>query len=174
MDIEKKTRKNEEESQSKIPYPFQIFFIISMEACERFSYYGMNSKLPALLIDQAHFSYKCFSYFNNLLNSPIRESLWHKGKKYWEFFELKTFTIKIFSESWGRQHNILSHLQVRLLRLWSAGRGAGRLLLREVPHHPLRGHHVRHRPGSPRLRGSGQRRPGHQELSQHVRRRSRL
>ena len=28
-----------------------------MEACERFSYYGMNSKLPALLIDQAHISY---------------------------------------------------------------------------------------------------------------------
>ena len=55
MDVEKKTRKNEEESQSKIPYPFQIFFIISMEACERFSYYGMNSELPALLIDQAHF-----------------------------------------------------------------------------------------------------------------------
>jgi dipeptide/tripeptide permease len=25
-------------------YPWQIFFIIIMEVCERFSYYGMNGK----------------------------------------------------------------------------------------------------------------------------------
>jgi hypothetical protein len=26
-------------------YPWQIFFIIAMEACERFSYYGMNGEI---------------------------------------------------------------------------------------------------------------------------------
>ena len=31
------------EAEEKIPYPKSIFFILSMEACERFSYYGMRS-----------------------------------------------------------------------------------------------------------------------------------
>ena len=46
-DIEKKKKREESEDDTptkKLPYPKQIFFIISMEACERFSYYGMNSK----------------------------------------------------------------------------------------------------------------------------------
>ena len=44
-DIEKKKKKDEDDSpKGKIPYPTQIFYIISMEACERFSYYGMNGK----------------------------------------------------------------------------------------------------------------------------------
>ena len=46
-DIEKKKRKDENYDDSpkeKIRYPFQIFYIISMETCERFSYYGMNGK----------------------------------------------------------------------------------------------------------------------------------
>ena len=46
-DIEKKKRKDEDYDDSpkeKIPYPYQIFYIISMETCERFSYYGMNGK----------------------------------------------------------------------------------------------------------------------------------
>ena len=34
---------NDEENK-KVPYPKQIFCIVSMEACERFSFYGMNSK----------------------------------------------------------------------------------------------------------------------------------
>ena len=32
------------EAEEKIPYPKSIFFILSMEACERFSYYGMRSE----------------------------------------------------------------------------------------------------------------------------------
>ena len=46
-DIEKKKKKGEyydDSPKEKIPYPTQIFYIISMEACERFSYYGMNGK----------------------------------------------------------------------------------------------------------------------------------
>ena len=45
-EADKKTRKEEkfQHEEKNIPYPKQIFFIISMEACERFSYYGMNGK----------------------------------------------------------------------------------------------------------------------------------
>ena len=44
VDIEKKKRREDDSPKEKIPYPYQIFYIISMEACERFSYYGMNGK----------------------------------------------------------------------------------------------------------------------------------
>jgi len=52
MDIEKKKKKEDSDEfpSKKIPYPKQIFFIISMEACERFSYYGMNTILTIYLI----------------------------------------------------------------------------------------------------------------------------
>jgi len=52
-DIEKKKKREESEDDTptkKLPYPKQIFFIISMEACERFSYYGMNTILTIYLI----------------------------------------------------------------------------------------------------------------------------
>jgi len=52
-DIEKKKKKEDDYDDSpkeKIPYPTQIFYIISMEACERFSYYGMNAILTMYLI----------------------------------------------------------------------------------------------------------------------------
>ena len=54
MDIEKKKKKEDSDDSpsKKIPYPKQIFFIISMEACERFSYYGMNSKVAPIIILQ--------------------------------------------------------------------------------------------------------------------------
>ena len=32
------------EPAQKYPYPRAVFFIISTEFCERFSYYGMKSK----------------------------------------------------------------------------------------------------------------------------------
>ena len=44
MDGLQKTKDNENENEAQIPYPKHIFYIISMEACERFSYYGMKSK----------------------------------------------------------------------------------------------------------------------------------
>ena len=31
-------------TEEKIPYPKSVFFILSTEACERFSYYGMRGK----------------------------------------------------------------------------------------------------------------------------------
>ena len=34
----------ENENDPKYPYPKSVFFIISTEFCERFSYYGMKSK----------------------------------------------------------------------------------------------------------------------------------
>ena len=34
----------ESEDDKKYPYPKSVFFIISTEFCERFSYYGMKSK----------------------------------------------------------------------------------------------------------------------------------
>ena len=34
----------EKEKDPKYPYPKSVFFIISTEFCERFSYYGMKSK----------------------------------------------------------------------------------------------------------------------------------
>ena len=41
----KKLKKDDTTTRpGNIPYPSQIFYIISMEGCERFSYYGMNSK----------------------------------------------------------------------------------------------------------------------------------
>ena len=32
------------EKEEKVPYPKSVFFILSTETCERFSYYGMRSK----------------------------------------------------------------------------------------------------------------------------------
>ena len=51
-DIEKKKKEEDYDDypKEKIPYPTQIFYIISMETCERFSYYGMNGKEIQMLI----------------------------------------------------------------------------------------------------------------------------
>lgn len=51
-DVEQKKQKEDEEESpgAPVPYPKQIFFIISMETCERFSYYGMNTILTIYLI----------------------------------------------------------------------------------------------------------------------------
>ena len=42
-DVETRTGSSNVEKRS-IPYPKHVFCIVSMEACERFSFYGMNSK----------------------------------------------------------------------------------------------------------------------------------
>ena len=46
---EKRHKDGDGEVEEKIPYPKSIFFILSMEACERFSYYGMRSTGSAFL-----------------------------------------------------------------------------------------------------------------------------
>ena len=43
-DVVETSGESRNEEKRNIPYPKQIFCIISMEACERFSFYGMNSK----------------------------------------------------------------------------------------------------------------------------------
>ena len=43
-DVETSKGNSNHEEDKKVPYPKQIFCIVSMEACERFSFYGMNSK----------------------------------------------------------------------------------------------------------------------------------
>ena len=74
----KKTRKDDHKDGeagaggSKIPYPKQIFFIISMEACERFSYYGMNSKPTRYYDSLLHCT---FSNLDNIPDQIIREIL---------------------------------------------------------------------------------------------------
>ena len=43
---EKESKEKDGESDEiKYPYPKSVFFIISTEFCERFSYYGMKSEL---------------------------------------------------------------------------------------------------------------------------------
>jgi len=59
-DITEKRKKKDDDDdtpQDPIPYPKQIFFIISMETCERFSYYGMNTILTIYLISLFKRSY---------------------------------------------------------------------------------------------------------------------
>ena len=46
---EKRQKDGDGEVEEKIPYPKSIFFILSMEACERFSYYGMRSTSSAFV-----------------------------------------------------------------------------------------------------------------------------
>jgi dipeptide/tripeptide permease len=44
-DEEKEKPKDGESGDVKYPYPKAVFFIISTEFCERFSFYGMKSKI---------------------------------------------------------------------------------------------------------------------------------
>jgi len=54
----KKLKKDDTTTRpGNIPYPSQIFYIISMEGCERFSYYGMNTILTIYLISLFKRSY---------------------------------------------------------------------------------------------------------------------
>lgn len=46
---EENVQADEEDNQTKIPYPKSVFFIISNEFCERFSYYGMRTILVIYL-----------------------------------------------------------------------------------------------------------------------------
>jgi hypothetical protein len=43
-DEKKEKPRDEETAAVKFPYPKAVFFIISTEFCERFSFYGMKSK----------------------------------------------------------------------------------------------------------------------------------
>merc|ERR1711983_90558 len=49
-DVVETSGESRNEEKRNIPYPKQIFCIISMEACERFSFYGMNTILTIYLV----------------------------------------------------------------------------------------------------------------------------
>lgn len=57
-----------------IRYPWQVFFIIVTEACERFCYYGMNGKKQT-----AFFIYLYFYTINTGDENPIKGI--HKRKR---------------------------------------------------------------------------------------------
>ncbi|XP_006624872.1 peptide transporter family 1-like isoform X1 [Apis dorsata] len=74
-----------EENQKKMKYPKSIFFIVSNEFCERFSYYGMRTILTLYLKNQLMYSsntstviYHVFSmmvYFFPLFGAMLADSL---------------------------------------------------------------------------------------------------
>lgn len=75
---------NVEEQQEKVKYPKSVFFIISNEFCERFSYYGMRTVLSLYLFNMLGYSeststiiYHVFSslvYFFPLIGAIISDS----------------------------------------------------------------------------------------------------
>ncbi|CAL8070267.1 unnamed protein product [Orchesella dallaii] len=78
------------ESDKKLPYPKSVFFIITNEFCERFSYYGMKAVLSLFLINVLEYSedkstviYHVFSmlcYFTPVFGAMIADSLLGKFK----------------------------------------------------------------------------------------------
>ncbi|KYM83981.1 Solute carrier family 15 member 1 [Atta colombica] len=75
---------NVEEQEEKVKYPKSVFFIISNEFCERFSYYGMRTVLSLYLFNMLGYSeststiiYHVFSslvYFFPLIGAIISDS----------------------------------------------------------------------------------------------------
>lgn len=51
-----KTESKQNETEKKLKYPKSVFFIMSSEFCERFSYYGMRGVLAIYLKDYLHYS----------------------------------------------------------------------------------------------------------------------
>jgi len=84
----------ERNTGKKLRYPWQIFFIISTEACERFSFYGMNAILTIYLIelfkktmsDQAaedlstemFHLFKALAYISPLFGAALADSVFGK------------------------------------------------------------------------------------------------
>lgn len=77
------------ENQKKpLTYPKSVFFIVSNEFCERFSYYGMRTVLSLYLVGTLHYSenkatvlYHVFTmlcYFFPLLGAIVADSFWGK------------------------------------------------------------------------------------------------
>lgn len=79
-----------EGSQEHIPYPKSVFFIITNEFCERFSYYGMRTILVIYLNYMLHYStdsatvmyhvFNMLSYFFPVLGAIIADSWLGKYK----------------------------------------------------------------------------------------------
>ncbi|XP_011313545.1 peptide transporter family 1 [Fopius arisanus] len=76
---------NKEEQKKKLKYPKAIIFIVCMEFCERFSYYGMRTILSLYLKNKLHFSddsstviyhiFMMFIYFFPLFGAILADSM---------------------------------------------------------------------------------------------------
>ena len=81
-DDDKKRRDSNSTDSSeleKIPYPKSVFFILTTEACERFSYYGMRGKILEVL--KMLGNYKFFSAILSLyLRHLYTNSGWERTK----------------------------------------------------------------------------------------------
>ncbi|XP_071054882.1 peptide transporter family 1 isoform X2 [Onthophagus taurus] len=83
-----------EDQLEKLPYPKSVFFIVSNEFCERFSYYGMRTILTLYLVDILLFSkpdakiiyhtFTMFVYFFPIFGAMLADSL--LGKFYTIFY----------------------------------------------------------------------------------------
>ncbi|XP_011636096.1 solute carrier family 15 member 1-like isoform X1 [Pogonomyrmex barbatus] len=73
-----------EEQEEKLKYPKSVFFIVSNEFCERFSFYGMRTVLSLYLFNMLKYSedtstiiyhvFTCFVYFFPLVGAIISDS----------------------------------------------------------------------------------------------------
>lgn len=68
----------------KLPYPKSVFFIVSNEFCERFSFYGMRSNINIFFLFDVYFIYSLFLavlslYLKNVLDfsEPDAKILYH-------------------------------------------------------------------------------------------------
>lgn len=59
----------EKDGKEKIPYPKSIYFIITTEFCERFSYYGMRTVLALYFFQILHFTEDNSSVFFHVFNA---------------------------------------------------------------------------------------------------------
>ncbi|XP_043586858.1 peptide transporter family 1 isoform X1 [Bombus pyrosoma] len=79
---------NTEENQKKLKYPKSIFFIVSNEFCERFSFYGMRTVLTLYLRNQLKYDdntstviyhvFTMFVYFFPIFGAMLADSLMGK------------------------------------------------------------------------------------------------
>ena len=108
----------------------------------------------------SYLSLTCRSYVNFFSNSDNlpHQIIWknlHKRCKI--LLQLMTMLMKYFCvESWGCEHNILSCLQVRMLRLWSDRSCSGGLLCWKISNNSLGWNSLLHRTGNPGIRSCGQ------------------
>ncbi|XP_076679863.1 peptide transporter family 1 isoform X2 [Andrena cerasifolii] len=76
---------NVEENQKKLKYPKSVFFIISNEFCERFSFYGMRTVLTLYLVNQLNYeshsatsiyhAFMMLAYFFPLFGAVLADSM---------------------------------------------------------------------------------------------------
>ena len=87
---EKRHKDGDGEVEEKIPYPKSIFFILSMEACERFSYYGMRSTTSAFFVVDLSLGRVTISFLSAVLSLYLKYLFTGNGMKNDEAEDLAT------------------------------------------------------------------------------------